>query len=95
LHVADLDHGQVVPERLGHGGLVEPLRAKPRLVGERPGRPAPPHPPVAQQELPEPVAGTGQVLDHVDAGAAQIPHRLLLDGRDADGDQLAGAVQPR
>jgi hypothetical protein len=35
--VADLDHGQVVPERLGHGGLLEPLRPKPRLVLERPG----------------------------------------------------------
>jgi hypothetical protein len=46
LRVADLDHGQVVAERLGHGGLVEPLRPKPRLVGERPGRPAPPHPPM-------------------------------------------------
>jgi hypothetical protein len=96
LRVADLDHGQVVPERLGHGGLVEPLGAKPRLVLERPGRPAPPHPPVAQQELPQPVAGPGEVLDHVGSGAAQVPHRLLLDGGDTEGgDQLAGAVQPR
>jgi hypothetical protein len=37
VRVADLDHGQVVPERLGHGGLLEPLRPKPRLVLERPG----------------------------------------------------------
>jgi hypothetical protein len=94
VRVADLDHGQVVPERLGHGGLVEPLGAKPRLVLERPGRPAPPHPPVTQQELAQPVPRPGEITDHVGAGAAQVPYRLLPDGGDADTDQLAGAVQP-
>jgi len=95
LRVADLDHGQVVPERLGHGRLVEPLQPKPRLMLERPGRPAPPHPPVTQQELPQPIPRPGEIFHHVGSGAAQVPHRLLLDGGDADTDQLAGAVQPR
>jgi hypothetical protein len=94
LGVADLDHGQVVAERLGHGGLVEPLGSQPGLVGVGLGRPAPPGPPVAQQELAEPVPRPGEVLDHVGSGAAQIPHRLLLEGGDADSHQLAGAVQP-
>jgi hypothetical protein len=39
--------------------------------------------------------GPGPILDHVGAGAAQVPDRFFLDGGDADGDQLAGAVQPR
>jgi excisionase family DNA binding protein len=36
----------------------------------------------------------GAVLDHVGPGPAQIPHRLLGHGRDADGDQFPGPVQP-
>jgi hypothetical protein len=50
---------------------------------------------VAQQELAQPVPRAGEVFDHVGAGAAQVPHRFLLEGGDADSDQLAGAVQPR
>ncbi len=34
------------------------------------------------------------IFHHVGAGTAQIPDGLLLDGRDTNGDQLAGAVQP-
>jgi len=49
---------------------------------------------VAQQELVQPVPSAGAVSDHVGAGTAQIPHRFLGDGGDADSDQLAGAVQP-
>jgi hypothetical protein len=49
---------------------------------------------VAQQELAQPVPRPGEVFDHVGAGAAQIPHRLLLGAGDADSDQLTGAVQP-
>ena len=49
---------------------------------------------MAQQELAEPVPRPGEVFDHVGSGAAQVPHRLLLDGGDADTDQLAGAMQP-
>jgi hypothetical protein len=50
---------------------------------------------VAQQELAQPVPRPGAVGDHVGAGTAQVPDGFLPDGRDADGDQLAGAVQPR
>jgi hypothetical protein len=39
-------------------------------------------------------ASPGAVLDHVGPGPAQIPHRLLGHGRDADGDQFPGPVQP-
>jgi hypothetical protein len=56
---------------------------------------AAPDPAVAQQELRQPVPRPGPVFDHVGTGAAQVPHGFLPDGRDADGDQLAGAVQPR
>jgi hypothetical protein len=49
---------------------------------------------MAQQELPQPMPRPRAIFHHVGAGAAQIPHGLLLDGRDPDGDQLAGAVQP-
>ena len=54
--VADLDYRQVMAQGLGHGGLVEPWEGSHRLVGVGPGRPAPPQAPVAQQELPQPVA---------------------------------------
>ena len=37
----------------------------------------PPDPVVAQQELAQPVPGTGAVADHRGAGPAQVPHRLL------------------
>src|SRR5215216_1235509 len=49
---------------------------------------------MAQQEFPQPVARTSEVFHHVASGAAKIPDGLLLDGWDADADQLAGAVQP-
>src|SRR5215208_1195707 len=49
---------------------------------------------MAQQEFPQPVARTGEVFHHVASGAAKIPDGLLLDGWDADADQLAGALQP-
>ena len=58
------------------------------------GRPAPPDPAMAQHELAEAMPGTGAVGEQIGAGAAQVPHRLLGHGRDADGHQLAGAVQP-
>ena len=60
---------------------------------EGPVVPAPPDPVVAQQELPEPVAGPGAVDDHVGPGPAQIPDRFLGHGRHPDGDQLPGPVQ--
>jgi hypothetical protein len=34
------------------------------------------------------------IFHQVGAGAAQVAHRFLPDGGDANGDQLAGAVQP-
>jgi hypothetical protein len=39
--------------------------------------------------------GPGAILDQIGAGAAQVPDRFFLHGGDADGDQLAGPVQPR
>jgi hypothetical protein len=70
------------------------LRQQPALVGQGPGVAAPPGPAVAQQELAQAMPGTGTVLDHVGPGAAQISHRLLGHGRDADGHQFPGPVQP-
>jgi hypothetical protein len=49
---------------------------------------------VAQQEGLQPSASPAAVIDQISAGAAQVPDRLLPRGGDADGDQLAGAVQP-
>jgi hypothetical protein len=48
---------------------------------------------MAQQKLAEAMPGTGAVLEQIGAGPAQVPHRLLGHGRDADGHQLAGAKQ--
>jgi hypothetical protein len=48
---------------------------------------------VPQQEGLQPSAGAAAVVDQVGPGAAQIPDRFLARGGDADGDQLAGAVQ--
>jgi hypothetical protein len=79
----------------GQRGLVEALDQQPALVGQRPDVPAPPGPPVAQQELRQPMPGASPVLDHVGAGAAQVAPGLLGRGGDADGDQFPGPVQPR
>jgi hypothetical protein len=49
---------------------------------------------VAQQEGLQPSAGPAAVIDQVGAGATQVPDRFLARGGDADGDQLAGPVQP-
>jgi hypothetical protein len=48
---------------------------------------------VAQQEGLQPAAGPAAVIDQISAGSAQVPDGLLASGGDADGDQLAGAVQ--
>jgi hypothetical protein len=50
---------------------------------------------VPQQQRLEPPAGAAAVIDQVGPCPAQIPDRLLVGFGDADGDQLAGAVQPR
>jgi hypothetical protein len=47
---------------------------------------------VAQQELAQAMAGPGPVGEQVGAGAAQVPDRLLGNGRHPDRDQLASAV---
>jgi hypothetical protein len=95
LRVSAEQHRPVVRVGGGKGRLVELLPEQPAFVRVGPGaRSAAPDPAVAQQELRQPVPGPGPVFDHVGTGAAQIPHGFLLDGRDANGDQLAGAVQP-
>jgi hypothetical protein len=57
----------------------------------------PPHQtrPWRELELAQPMPRPGAVGDQVDAGAAQVTDRFFGHGGDADGDQLAGAVQPR
>src|SRR5438128_1793054 len=79
---------------VGHlqGRLVETNSGQPRLVLDRPVRPAPPDPGVAQQELGQQVPGPGQVLDYVPPGPAQVPHRLQRRGN-PDSDQLPGPMQ--
>jgi hypothetical protein len=95
LGVAGLQHRLVVVVGGSQRGLVEPLGQQPALVRLGPGGgPTAPDAAVARQELAQPVPSAGAVSDHVGAGAAQVPHRFLGDGGDADSDQLAGAVQP-
>jgi hypothetical protein len=93
--VTGSQHRPVVRVGRGQGRLLEALGKQPALVGQRPGVATPPGPAVAQQELAQPMAGAGAVFDHVGTGSAQIPDRFLLGGRDADGDQFSGPVQPR
>lgn len=63
------------------------------MVPERPVLPVTPDSPVAQEELVEPVLGPGAVEHHVGPGSAQVPHRLLSNGGDPHGGELAGAQQ--
>ena len=74
--------------------VVEPLGAQPALVLAGPAGTGAIDAAVPQQERLQPSAGAAAVVDQVGAGTAQIPDRLLARGGDADGDQLAGAVQP-
>jgi hypothetical protein len=75
-------------------GIVEALSAQPAFVLAGPAGPGPIDTAVPQQERLQPPASPATVIDQIGAGAAQIPDRLLPSGGDADGDQLAGAVQP-
>jgi hypothetical protein len=65
-------------------GVVKALGAQPALVLAGPAGTGAIDATMAQQEGLQPPAGP-----------AQVPDRLLARGGDADGDQLAGAVQPR
>jgi hypothetical protein len=94
LGVAGSQHRPVVRIGRGQGGLRKALPQQPALVGQGPGIPAPPDPAVTQQELAQPMPGAGAVLDHVGTGPAQVADRFFLDGRDPDGDQFPGPVQP-
>jgi hypothetical protein len=76
-------------------GVVEVLGAQPALVLAGPAGPSPVDPAVPQQEGLEPPASPAAVIVQVGAGPAQVPDRFLTRGGDADGDQLAGAVQAR
>jgi hypothetical protein len=83
---------------VGEGGLqlgvVEVLGAQPALVFAGPAGTRAVDATVPQQEGLQPPASPAAVIDQVGAGAAQVPDRLLGRGGDADGDQLASAVQP-
>jgi hypothetical protein len=96
LGVAGVQGGPVVVIGGGQRGVVEALGHQPALMGVGPGRPGPEHPAVAQQELTEAMPGPGAIGEQVGAGAAQIPHRLLGHGRDADGHpaRRRGATGP-
>ena len=59
-----------------------------------PRRASPPHDTVTKEEPAEPVAGPGEILDHVTARATQVAHSLLGGRRDGDGSELTGPVQP-
>jgi hypothetical protein len=84
---------------VGEGGLqlvvVELLGAQPALVLAGPTGPGPVDATMPEEEGLQPPAGAAAVIDQVGPGPAQVPDRLLARGGDADGDQLAGAVQPR
>jgi hypothetical protein len=83
---------------VGEGGLqlwvVELLGAQPALVLAGPAGPGAIDAAVAQQEGLQPSASPAAVIDQVGPGAAQVPDRFFMGFWDADGDQLAGAVQP-
>jgi hypothetical protein len=95
LGVAGGHHRPVV----GEGGLqlvvVEALGAQPALMLAGPAGPGPIDPAVPQEEGLQPPASPAAVIDQVGPGPAQIPDRLLVGFGDTDGDQLAGAIQPR
>jgi hypothetical protein len=84
---------------VGEGGLellvVEALGAQPAPVLAGPAGPGAIDTTVPEQQRLQPSASPAAVIDQVGACAAQIPDRLLVGFGDADGDQLAGAVQPR
>jgi hypothetical protein len=75
-------------------GVVELLDAQPALVLAGPAGPGAVDPTMAQQEGLQPSAGAAAVIDQIGPGAAQVPDRFFARGGDADGDQLAGPVQP-
>ena len=83
---------------VGEGGLqlvvVELLGAQPALVFAGPTGPGAVDATMPEEEGLQPPAGAAAVIDQVGAGPAQVPDRLLMGFWDADGDQLAGAVQP-
>ena len=92
--IAGDQHRPVVGVGRAQCRLVEALPKQPLLVFDRPLLPVAPDPVVAQQELRQPVPRAGPVGDHVRAGPAQIPHRLLGPGGHPDRHQLPGPVQP-
>jgi hypothetical protein len=95
LRVAALQRRTIVRVGCLQRRFIELLAAPPPLVGLGPrGRPTTPEAAVAQQELRQPMPRPRAIFHPVGAGPAQIPDGFLLDGRDANGDQLAGAVQP-
>jgi hypothetical protein len=60
-----------------------------------PLRPSPPHDTVAKEKATQPVAGPGEILDHVTARPAEIAHSFLGRRRDGDRGELTGPVQRR
>ena len=87
-------HRPVVAEGGLQALVVELVGAQPALVLAGPTSPGAIDPAVPQEEGLQPPAGPAAVIDQIGPGPAQVPDRLLARGGDADGDQLAGPVQP-
>ena len=75
--VTQADRRPVVRERRRQGTIIETQACEPTLMLVRPVRAAAPHDRVPQQEMRQPVAGLGLILDHVATQPAQVTHRLL------------------
>jgi hypothetical protein len=70
------------------------LLAQPPVVRAGPGGAAGIDDAVAQQQLGQPVPGAHQITAAVFASADQVSSCFLLEGRHADGADLAQAQQP-
>ena len=74
--------------------IREGLRTDPVPVPRRPAFPLGVAPPLAQEELGEPVPPAQQVLPGILAGPQEIAQRFLRGGGDEDGGQFSQAVTP-
>jgi hypothetical protein len=70
------------------------LRPDPVPMPRRPAHPLGVAPPLAQEELGEPVSPAQQVLPGILAGPEKIAQRFLCGGWDKDGGQFSQAVEP-
>ena len=89
-----LDGDDVLAED-GFGVVIRKrLRPDPVPMPRRPARPLGVAPPLAQEELGEPVPPAQQVLPGILAGPEEIAQRFLCGGWDKDSGQFSQAVEP-